>query len=295
MTLRLNNLICLSVCVLSAVFYPGAGFAQNNPEAADARMSSADLINKSWESHGARDIEATFKYTQECIDYYKEDADKQQAALRALPKGKDEIDNVQALNDVATAYFIQAESYMRQEKPDEAKKIFQLIIDKYYYAQAWDQRGWYWQISEASKQSIQKMEKGTIELEKKVKVSQLPTKIDLYDPGKEDFVNYEEYGEFVNLGKEDYKYVITDQEGLSLAVGEGIFPNTSSVRWDPKFKKALKDKRLYGNHWDFVHSPDLEAAFFKWATGSEPAGVRLFYTGLILEKSGLIKHALKCY
>jgi len=44
-----------------------------------------------------------------------------------------------------------------------------------------------------------------------------------------------------------------------------------------------------------VHSPDLEAAFLKWASAPEPEGVKLFYTGLILEKSGLIKQALKCY
>ena len=97
------------------------------------------------------------------------------------------------------------------------------------------------------------------------------------------------------LGTKDYKYVVKDQEGLIAAVGEGVYPNTSSIKWDPEYKRALKEKRLEGSHWDFVHSPDLEAAFLKWATSSEPQGVKLFYTGLILEKSGLIKHALKCY
>ncbi|MBU1125574.1 MAG: hypothetical protein KKC84_06090 [Candidatus Omnitrophica bacterium] len=57
----------------------------------------------------------------------------------------------------------------------------------------------------------------------------------------------------------------------------------------------MKEKRLEGSHWDFVNSPDLQAAFLKWALASEPQGVKLFYTGLILERSGLIKHAIKCY
>jgi beta-glucuronidase len=129
----------------------------------------------------------------------------------------------------------------------------------------------------------------------KIKVSQFPTKVALYDPGEEDFVNYEKYGEFKNAGTKDYKYVVKDQEGLIQAVGEGIYPNTSSVRWDPEFKKARESKRLEGSHWDFVHSPDLEAGFLKWANAPEPQGVKLFYTALFLEKSGLIKHAIKCY
>ncbi len=263
-------------------------FAQDKP-------SSGELINKAWEAHGKRDIEATAKLTQQLIDLYKDEADKEQAGLKALPKSKDEIQAVAALNDVATAYFIQAESYMRQEKIPEAKQLFQLIIDKYPYAQAWDQRGWFWSLKLAAEQSIKKIEIGSIEIEKKKKVSQLVTKINLYDTGIEDFVNYAKYGEFKNVGTKDYRYVITDQKGLIAAVGEGIYPNSASVRRNPAFKKALKEKRLEGDMWDFIHSPDLEAAFFKWATSPEPQGVKLFYTALILEKAGLIKHALKCY
>jgi len=267
-------------------------FAQDMPA---EKISSGELINKSWAAHGKKDAEATFQYTQELIDLYKEEADKEQASLSSLPKNKDEINKVSVLNDVATAYFIQAESYMRQQKLEAAKKIFKLVIDKYYYAQAWDPRGWYWQITEAAKQSILKMESGSNELAPVKKVSQLSTKVALYEPGKEDFVNYAKYGEFKNIGTEKYEYAIKDQEGLSSAVGEGVYPNTTSVRWDPEFKKAQKEKRLDGSHWDFVHSPDLEAAFLKWATASEPQGVKLFYTGLILEKSGMIKEAIKCY
>ncbi|TRZ94724.1 hypothetical protein D4R78_05800 [bacterium] len=282
----IGALICFALHITPYTLHKS--IAQDQP-------SSGDLIVKAWEAHGRRDTEATFKYTQECIDFYKDQADKIQSSLKALPKTKDEISSVQMMNDVATAYFIQAESYMRQEKIEEAKKIFKLIIDKYPYAQAWDQRGWYWQIAEVAKQSIKKLETGSIELEQKKKVSTLPTKVVLYDPGKEDFVNYAKYGEFEDIGTKDYKYVVKDQEGLSQAVGEGVYPNTTSVRWDPEYKKALKEKRLEGSQWDFLQSPDLEAAFLKWATASEPQGVKLFYTGLILEKSGLIKQAIKCY
>ncbi|HTZ10802.1 MAG TPA: tetratricopeptide repeat protein, partial [Candidatus Margulisiibacteriota bacterium] len=264
--------------------------------AVEDKPASRELIAKAWEAHGRKDVEATLKYTQQCIDLYKDEADKQQASLKGLPKDKDEIEALSTLNDVATAYFIQAETLMRQEKMPEAKKLFQLIIDKYPFAQAWDQRGWYWQISETSKQSIKKMETGSIELEKEKKqVSQLVTGIKLYDPGKEEVVDYAKYGEFTNVGTKDYQYIVRDQEGLSQAVGEGIYPNTGSVKWDPAFRQAMKDKRLEGSHWDFMHSPDLEAAFLKWTIAPEPQPLKLFYEGLILEKAGLIKHAIKCY
>ncbi|MDD5409231.1 MAG: glycoside hydrolase family 2 TIM barrel-domain containing protein [Candidatus Omnitrophica bacterium] len=260
-----------------------------------AKPSSGDLTTKAWIAHGKRDIESTFKYTQECIDLYKEQADKEQASLSALPKNKKEIEAVQALNDVTTCYFIQAESLMRQQKLDDAKKIFKLIVDKYSYGQAWDPRGWFWSIKLASEQSIKKIETGSIEVEQKKKVSQLPTKVVLFDPGTESFVDYAKYGQFKDAGTKAYQYLITDQPGLMAAVGEGIYPNSSSIRKDPELKKAIKEKRLDGDLWDFVYSPDLEAAFLKWATSSEPQGVRLFCTGLVLERSGLITQALKCY
>lgn len=292
---RLLNVKCLMFNVIFIIITLNIVHTTFNKSFAQDEPSSGGLIVKAWEAHGKRDSEAALKYTQQCIELYKDEADKLQASLKALPKAKDEIEQVAALNDVATAYFIQAESLMRQEKLDEAKKIFQLIIDKYPYAQAWDQRGWYWQLAEAAKQSIKKIESGSIEIEKKKLVSQIPTTIVLYDSGKEDFVDYGKYGEFKNVGTKGYQYIVKDQEGLAAAVGEGIYPNTTSVRWDPEFKKAQKEKRLEGSHWDFVQSPDLEAAFLKWATSTEPQGVKLFYTGLILEKAGLIKHALKCY
>ena len=258
-------------------------------------ISSAELIDKAWAAHGRRDIDATFRYTQQVIDHYKDKANKDQAGLRSMPKSKDEIEDVRALNDVATAYFIQAESYLRQDKPKEAKELLELVVNKYSFAQAWDQRGWFWSIKTAAEQTIKKIETGSIEVEEKKKVSQLVTDINLYDPGKEDFVDYTKYGEFKNVGTKNYKYHVIDQAGLIAAVGEGIYPNSTSVRWNPAFKGALKEKRLEGELWDFLQSPDLEAAFFKWATASEPQGVKLFYTALILEKAGLIKHALKCY
>ena len=218
------------------------------------------VVNSLTQSYSQGDL---IKYTKECIDLYREQAQKEQASLTALPKNKKEIEAVQALNDVTTCYFIQAESLMRQEKNEEAKKIFKLIIDKYSYGQAWDPRGWFWSIRLAAQQSIKKIETGSIDVEEKKKVSQRPTKLVLFDPGKEDIVDYGKYGEFKDAGTKDYKYTIVDQRGLIEAVGEGVYPNNSAVRKDPIFKQVITDKRLEGDIWDFLYSPDLEAAFVK--------------------------------
>jgi len=292
-------LLLLMFCSLQLAGDGSSVFAQDKP-------TSGELIVKCWEVHGKKDAEATSKYTQQLIDLYKDEADKQQASLKALPKSRNEIESVQTLNDVGTAYFIQGEAYRYQEKKEEAISAFKVVVDKYYFAQAWDPRGWFWSVSRAARESILKLNpkeplrsafsfEVPAENTPKKQVSQLVTKVVLYEPGKEDFVDYEKYGEFKNVGTKDYQYLVKDQEALSTAVGEGVYPNSTSVRWDPEFKKAQKEKRLDGSQWDFVQSPDLEAAFLKWATSTEPQGVKLFYTALILEKSGLIKQAIKCY
>jgi len=294
-----------SLVILFPIFYL---LSTTYPQKESTNLSSGELIVKAWGAHGLKDEEhyaSTLKFTQQVIDLYKDEAGKEQAAIKSLPKNRPDIESVQVLNDVGTAYFIQGECYRDQHRNEEAIKAFKVVLEKYCFAQAWDPRGWFWSVAKASRESIIKLNPkeslpapcpGTgIEKVSEARASQFPTKIVLYDPGKEEIVNYAKYGEFQNIGTKDYKYIVKDQEGLISAVGEGVYPNNTSVRWDPEFKKAREAKRLEGPQWDFVHSPDLEAAFLKWATSTEPQGVKLFYTGFILEKSGLIKQALKCY
>ncbi len=120
-------------------------------------------------------------------------------------------------------------------------------------------------------------------------------KFGLYDYGTEEIVDYERYGKFVGVGTKNYKYIIKDQEGLAKAVGEGIYPNTTSFRWDPKYQEYRKKGLLRGSHWNFLYGPDLLANFFKWCSAPEPVGVRQFYIADILERAGLIVHAIKAY
>jgi len=117
---------------------------------------------------------------------------------------------------------------------------------------------------------------------------------DLHDAGNEKIVQYEKYGKFVNEGKVNYGYVISDRRGLADAVGEGIYPNTSVYR-DPLYKRLLGEGKLKGDHWKYLYVSDDRVSFYKWATANEAPGVKQFYTALTLENAGLISQAIKAY
>ncbi|MFH1202597.1 MAG: glycoside hydrolase family 2 TIM barrel-domain containing protein [Candidatus Omnitrophota bacterium] len=294
LTRYLISLLCWCVC-----------FSCSNVAFSDEQLSSKDYVGKAWEALGEKKFDKVLEYTNKCIELYKDESDRLASDMTDFPP-KGEESKYDVLNNVATCYFIQAEFYMRQGKFEEAKVVFRLIIQKYKYAEAWDPRGWYWSVAEKSKLSIEKIDK-LLETQtnqpslKQPKPKETPkpkrpkTTLILNDPGRESIVDYSKYGRFTGMGTKDYHYKILDQEGLSLAVGEGIYPNTTSIRWDLAYAKAKEEGRLSGSHWDFIYTDDNQANFFKWATASEPQGIRLFYTGLVLERAGLIAHAIKAY
>ena len=117
------------------------------------KNSSSELITRAWAAQGEKKFEEVFKYTQECIDLYQEQADKEHSALKDYP-AKEQA----PLSDVAVAYFIQAEALMRQGKLKEAKEKFQLVVARYRYAVAWDpSRGIYWKVAQVAKESVDKI------------------------------------------------------------------------------------------------------------------------------------------
>ncbi|MDO8603117.1 MAG: glycoside hydrolase family 2 TIM barrel-domain containing protein [Candidatus Omnitrophota bacterium] len=285
---------------LIALFVLCPGRHAQSEETGDANLSPKDMIVRAWEAWGAKNYERTFYWTDKCIGEYSEEAKKEQASLSDFPP-TDIMDQYETLNAVGTSFFIQGEAYLSQGKIGEAKKAFSMAIKDYSFAQNWDPRGWYWSVKEKSEATIEKSEKKPdVADEKRPKPApgfkkKPSTTITLYDPGKEAIVDYKKYGYFKNVGTDKYAYVTKDQEGLSQAAGEAIYPNTSSVNWDLNYKKVKDEGRLEGSHWDFVNTDDLEANFYKWSGAPEPQGVRMFYTGLSLEKSGLLEHAIKAY
>jgi len=255
-------------------------------------QESSDYVNRAWSELGKRNFKNVYELTNECIDKFSQEADKLAATLSDFP-AKDKESFYQVMNDVATCYFIKGEALMREGNTEEAKKVFKEVIQKYPFAQAWDPRGWFWSIKEKSEITLKKLTTGkVIEEEERGKV--VISKIKLYDEGEEFPVNYEKYGKFIGVGTKDYRYVIEDPIGLSKAVGEGIYPNSNSLKFDPNFVK-IKKKLFPLDHWKILNSRDLSTAFYKWNIAPEPNGVKQFYVADILERSGLIKQAIKAY
>ena len=113
-------------------------------------QKSATLTGKAWASYEVKDWKGVEAYTEKCIALYSKHALKQQAELTAMPPAA-VANSYWALNDVGTCYFIKAKAFKEQGKMETTKKVCQLIIDEYSYAQCWDIQGWFWQVASASK------------------------------------------------------------------------------------------------------------------------------------------------
>jgi tetratricopeptide (TPR) repeat protein len=282
-------------CVFSCI-PAGAQEAATVPAAATTTQSSKELVRQSWAASSQAKWDELKALSEQCVASYGEEAQKLHSQLTGFPS-RDTIEKYQVMNDVATCLFVKSEGLMQQGKNEEATKTFEQLIKDFKWAQAWDpSRGSYWSIAEKSQASIDVMSgKAQQEEELKEKRQSVRTTPKLATPGKDQIIDYTKYGRFVNVGTNDYHYMVKDTKALAAAVGEGIYPNLMDVVKNPGYKKAMAEGRLQGNHWDFVNSEDREAAFFKWATAPEPWGVRLFYIGLIFERAGMYHEALKAY
>ncbi len=278
----------------------------NNSVLYPKELDSSEYVKKAWEASGKLDFESVDRITSECISKYQDQADQLAQGLKDFPP-KGEESAYKVMNDIATCIFIKGEALVKKmhilldegknkeayKIKEEAVKIFKELIKKYPFAQAWDPRGWWWSIKQASESTLKKLEKGVLEEEEEG--PSVITQIVLNDPGKE-FVDYQDYGEFIDEGKETYRYVIKDPEGLMQAVGEGVYPNTSSVKFDPRFQKISRSEDFKKkSHWKLLNSRDLETAFYKWCTCPEPWSVKQFFIADLLERSKLYNQAIKAY
>ncbi|MBZ0166584.1 MAG: tetratricopeptide repeat protein [Candidatus Omnitrophica bacterium] len=123
--------------------------------------SSMTLMVLAWKALDEGDIEAVLAYTNKCIELYTEDAARMQKELTEIPGGEPaSIHAYWALNDVATAHFIQAEAYFKSDMLDKAKEAYQQVLDHYPYAQCWDPRGWFWKVGAGATEKIKMIDSG---------------------------------------------------------------------------------------------------------------------------------------
>ncbi|MEW5894725.1 MAG: glycoside hydrolase family 2 TIM barrel-domain containing protein [Candidatus Omnitrophota bacterium] len=260
----------------------------------DNAKSSSEYVREAWALNAQGKLDELDMLVKEALEVYAKEAKSLQAGLENFPQTTQQ-EKYRVLNDVGTLLFIQAEAFMNYGQTEKAIAAFESLIKEYPWARAWDPRGWFWSIKEKSQASIDVMSGKFEEEEDEHQPQLIKTFPRLAFPGKEIVIDYRKYGEFLDVGTGKYHYKITDLKGLVEAAGEGIYPNTSWVFKDKNYRKAKKEGRLEGNHWSFVRTDDLEAAFYKWVDAPEPCGVRLFYIGMIFEKANMYYEALKAY
>jgi len=123
---------------------------------------SVTLVVNAWKALEEGKLEEVLVYTDKCAKLYSREAAKMQKALKGYPEGSDdEIFAYWALNDVATAYFIQGEAYHKKGEAAKAREAWQKIIDEFSYGQCWDPKGWFWKPAEAAANRLNSMEEDT--------------------------------------------------------------------------------------------------------------------------------------
>jgi hypothetical protein len=149
--------------ILTYLFVLGVlvGLGSRAPAYDFGDMKSSTLVAKAWDALKQNDTEGVLAYTNKCLELYADKAKEMQAGLKGYVTGNnDEIFKNWALNDVATAVFIQGEAYRRADMKDEAKGAFQKVINEYSWGQTWDPNGWFWKPAEAAKEKLAQVEGG---------------------------------------------------------------------------------------------------------------------------------------
>jgi len=123
---------------------------------------SETLATKAWGALSQGDLEAVLAYTNKCIELYAEQAKKMQESLGGYVEGpKEQVFAYWALNDVAVCLFIQGEAYRNAKMLDEAKEVYEKVVNEFTFGQAWDPKGWFWKPAEAAKEKIAMIESGS--------------------------------------------------------------------------------------------------------------------------------------
>jgi hypothetical protein len=120
------------------------------------------LTAKSWEALNKKDEQALLAYTSRCIELYTEPARDEQAKLSDFaPVGSEAA--YEYLNNVAVCYFMLGEFYKYKKDWALSRENYKKVVDKFYFAQYWDPRGWWWKPSHISQGEIEKIDTGYYE------------------------------------------------------------------------------------------------------------------------------------
>lgn len=231
---------------------------------------STTLVSKAWQALGENDIDAVMAYVNKTSELYDDQAKKMQESLAEYPAGsKDEIFAYWALNDIATALYIQGEAYRSVEMKDEAREAYQKVIDQYTYGQCWDNGGWFWKPAEAAAEKIAMIESNSnldfgdyasstlttkawgvlSEKDLDAVVSYVDKCLELY--AKKAGEMQGSLAEYPWESKEKiFSYWALNDVGTSLFIKGEAFRNAGNTEEAIKAYQVLVDKYYYSQCWD---------------------------------------------
>lgn len=123
--------------------------------------SPVSLVVDAWEAYERKDLDAVLDLTNDCVDRFGIRAQQMQEDLNDYVTGSEAmIRSYWALNDVATALFIQGKALQDAGRYDEAKKAYEELIRHYSFGQCWDPKGWFWKPAQVAKENLVMIENG---------------------------------------------------------------------------------------------------------------------------------------
>ena len=115
-------------------------------QAAYSDEQAYQVTGKAWKAFNQKNWDEVVKLANTSLKRWGAKAKETNKSLTALPQGE-EAKGYANLNEVGTILWLKGEALRNQGKKAEAKKAYQLLISDYNYAQAWDNKGWFWQPS----------------------------------------------------------------------------------------------------------------------------------------------------
>ena len=125
-------------------------------------FKSSTLNAKAWQALADKNVDAVVVYTNKCLELYAVEAAKMQAGLKEVPAGDaQQIFSFWALNDAATALYIQGEAYRQAKQADKAKAAFERVVKEFSFGQAYDPANKsFWKPADAANDKLAMMAKG---------------------------------------------------------------------------------------------------------------------------------------
>jgi tetratricopeptide (TPR) repeat protein len=127
-----------------------------SPAAAQSSTSSALPLNTqltvaAWDRYNEENYKQAIDSAQKCIDEFEDQAVRENSALTSIGERTPPVGSVSdseykkiilrgVINDVATCYFIKAESLNKLKQYSEAKEAYKKVL-QFPYARVWDQAG----------------------------------------------------------------------------------------------------------------------------------------------------------